>query len=118
MVDVCLADLARGRTVSTPGLLYSAVFHTLDRDELELPFDGLTLFEGLEDGRELLVNPAAVRRQYQEELAGFLARTESDCLGAGIDYRRCDTRTPVERVLLDFLLQRSRTARGGARATR
>jgi uncharacterized protein len=30
VVDVCLADLARGRTVSTPGLLYGAVVHTLE----------------------------------------------------------------------------------------
>jgi uncharacterized protein (DUF58 family) len=86
-----------------------AVFHTLDRDELELPFDGLTLFEGLEDDRELYANPAAVRRHYKQRLGEFLARVERECVSAAVDYRLLDTGRPVEAALLDFL-----TARGAA----
>jgi uncharacterized protein (DUF58 family) len=85
-----------------------AVFHTLDRDELELPFDGLTLFEGLEDDRELLANPAAVRRHYKQRLGEFLGRVETGCVDAGVDYRLVDTTRPIESVLLDFLTQRAR----------
>jgi uncharacterized protein (DUF58 family) len=89
-----------------------AVFHTLDRDELELPFDELTMFEGLEDARELLANPAAIRRHYKAELGRFLARVEGECLSAGVDYRLCDTRQPLEAALLDFLVHRERGVRG------
>jgi uncharacterized protein (DUF58 family) len=86
-----------------------AVFHTLDRHELELPFDGLTLFESLEDDRELLANPAAVRRHYKQRLGEFLGQVESDCVGAGVDYRLVDTSRPLEAVLLDFLTLRARS---------
>src|SRR5262249_25482764 len=34
-----------------------AVFHVLDKDELELPFDGVQLFQSMEDDRRLLADP-------------------------------------------------------------
>ncbi|HEY4222742.1 MAG TPA: DUF58 domain-containing protein [Myxococcota bacterium] len=48
------------------------LLHTLDRDELELPFDGVVRFEDLEGDREVQVDVPLVRDAYLEELKRFL----------------------------------------------
>ena len=83
------------------------LFHVLHRDELELPFDGLTRFVGLESKRELLASPRAIRRQYRERLQRFLAGIESACTDRGIEYVRAPTDAPVADVLSAFLARRS-----------
>ncbi len=45
------------------------VFHILDPAELEFPFRSTTLFKGLEGLPEILTEPHALRRAYQDELA-------------------------------------------------
>jgi uncharacterized protein (DUF58 family) len=85
-----------------------ALFHVLDPHEIDLPFDGLTVFEGLEDDRELLVNPAAVRAQYQARMTAFLDETRDACTAAGVEYHQVTTADPLEQRLLDFLTLRSR----------
>jgi uncharacterized protein (DUF58 family) len=83
-----------------------SVFQTLDRDELELPFDGMTLFRSLESDRKLLANPAAIRRQYQRKLEAFLAGVRDSCLSSGVSYHLADTDRPVEEALLELLTGR------------
>jgi hypothetical protein len=83
------------------------LFQVLDRDELELPFEGLTLFRSLEGSRELLAEPAAVRREYRRRLASFLDRVASECTSGGVEHHLVATDRPLEQVLLDFLTQRA-----------
>ncbi len=85
------------------------VFHILDAHELEFPFQGLTLFDSLEDERKVLVNPDAIRRQYMARLEEFLEFTRSHCVDSGVEYHLATTARPVERTLLDFLGLRVRT---------
>jgi uncharacterized protein (DUF58 family) len=80
-----------------------AIFQTLDRDELELPFDGMTLFRSLEGDRKLLANPAAIRRQYQRRLASFLAGVRESCLSSGVRYHLAPTDRPIEEAVLELL---------------
>jgi uncharacterized protein (DUF58 family) len=89
------------------------VFHVLDPDELEFPFQGLTRFESLEDQRALLVEPDGMRRAYLRRLQAFLERAERACVDAGVAYQRVPTAQPVERTLLDFLGMRGRLAGAG-----
>lgn len=84
------------------------VFQVLDRDELELPFDGLTMFRALEGKGRLLAHASSIRRQYRERLDAFLGGVRDSCLAGGIDYHLAATDQPFERTLLDFLV-----ARGG-----
>ena len=42
-----------------------SVLHVLDPHETTFPFDGLTQFEALESTNKMLVNPAAIRREYR-----------------------------------------------------
>jgi uncharacterized protein (DUF58 family) len=48
------------------------LLQTLDRDELDLPFDGVVRFEDLEGDREVQVDVPLVRAAYLEELQKFL----------------------------------------------
>jgi len=86
------------------------VFHVIDPAELSLPFEGLTLFEGLEDDGELLVDPDDIRERYVEELSAYHAGIERECLESNLDYWRVITNQPIDGVLRSVIL-----ARGGAR---
>jgi len=90
-----------------------ALFQILHPHELDLPFEGLTLFEGLEDRRELLVDPAAIRRQYKRRMAAFLDKVRAECVRGGVEHHLVATSRPLEQALLDFLVQRA--GRGPAR---
>jgi uncharacterized protein (DUF58 family) len=94
-----------------------AVFHTLDPHELELPFQGLTLFESLEAPRQLLAHPESIRRLYQRRLQTFLDRVKAECTEGGIEYHPVPTSRPLERSLLDFLTLRTRGAGEAAEAS-
>jgi len=85
----------------------TVLFHTLDRDELIFPFDGLTLFESFESQDRLLVDPASIRGMYQEKIDSFLERSASQCLQRGIEYHQVCTDQPFEEVLLTFLAART-----------
>ena len=87
------------------------VFHVLDPYELSLPYSGLTRFRALEDGRELMVDPDQLRRQYKERLTAFLERIERACGDSGVEYHRIATDTAIERALLEFSIVRNRLFR-------
>ncbi len=92
------------------------VFQTLDRHELELPFEGMTMFESLEDDRKILADPRAVRDEYLQELGAFLARTRRACADGDVEHHLVPTDQPLEQTLLGFLTARVRARSGGAAA--
>ncbi len=79
------------------------LFHLLHPDELTLPFHELTLFESMEDERQVLVDPGGIRRAYLAELEAFLERTQRACRESEIEYHRISTAEPLHEVLLRFL---------------
>jgi uncharacterized protein (DUF58 family) len=88
-----------------------ALFHVLDGDELRLPFDEPSLFEGIEERAELLADPRAVRRDYLAEVARFVDGCRRACAEGDVAYHLVDTARPPSAVLLDFLQGRSRPRR-------
>jgi uncharacterized protein (DUF58 family) len=88
------------------------VFHLLHADEISLPFSRLTLFESMEDDREVLVDPGGIRRAYRKEMGRFLADSRRRCEEAEIEYHQVSTAEPLDKVLLNFLS----SARGRGRA--
>lgn len=73
------------------------VLHTLDRDELELPFDGVVKFEDLEGDREIQVDVPLVREAYLEEMKRFLDETQNECGRLDLRWLLAPTDTsPVE----------------------
>ncbi|MEO8706151.1 MAG: DUF58 domain-containing protein [Kofleriaceae bacterium] len=85
-----------------------SVLHVLDPHERTFPYDGLTQFEALENDHKMLVNPAAVRREYLERMEAFLARCRTSLADAGVDYHLVSTDRSLELTLLDLVVARSR----------
>ena len=88
-----------------------ALFHLLHPDELELPFSSVTLFQSMEDQREVLVDPGSIRRGYRREMARFVERTRRHCLEGEVEYHQVSTAAPLDSVLLGFLAGGSRRRR-------
>ena len=89
-----------------------SVLHVIDPHERTLPYEGLTSFESLETQHKMLVNPSAIRRDYQERMEAFLTKCRSTLSGAGVDYHLAMTDTSLEATLLELLVARSRLAPG------
>ncbi len=86
-----------------------AVFHLLDRSELDFNFDRPIRFVDMESPFSLVTEPTLVRNQYKSELTQHLDRMKSGCHEFKGDYRRVVTDESPEKILADFLLERSRS---------
>ncbi len=84
------------------------VFHVLHPDELSLPFDEPTRFEGLEGEATLETDPAALRGAYTLEIRQFLEECRARCTAAGARYVLARTDVPPERTLAELLTARGR----------
>jgi uncharacterized protein (DUF58 family) len=83
------------------------VFHVLDRDETEFPFERMTLFQGMEQMPELLVDPKSLRDAYLAEIEQFLDAIKKGCRKHRIDYVRVVNNTPLDVVLTSYLTARA-----------
>jgi uncharacterized protein (DUF58 family) len=84
------------------------VFHVLDPDEIDFPFDRATKFEDLETSEEVMAVPSLVRAHYLKAMGGLIDRYRRELGGAGIDYTLLSTAQPLEMALLAYLSTRSR----------
>jgi hypothetical protein len=84
------------------------VFHVLDADELNFPFDRPARFADPETSEEVIAAPEIVRRRYLDELNAMLALYERALRVEGIDYCLLDTSTPLDHALLAYLRTRGR----------
>ena len=84
------------------------VFHVLDPDEIEFPFDRPTKFQDLETGEEVVAVPATARKNYVKSMGELIERYRRELGAAGIDYHLLRTSEPLEMALLAYLSTRSR----------
>jgi len=84
------------------------VFHILDHDEIEFPFERATRFQDLETDEEIMAVPGAVRAHYLQEIGALIERYRRELGAHGIDYQLLDTNRPLELALLSYLSTRSR----------
>ncbi len=82
------------------------VFHVLDDDELDFPFNGPTRFDGLELPEQLRCNPRALREGYLAAFAAYLAEIRRGCSGHNVDYTLLRTSQPLDAALAAFLSNR------------
>ena len=85
------------------------LLHLLDPAELEFPFDGPVLFQGLEALGEQLVETRSLQIAYQSEAKSFCAALERGCRDLNADYSRVLTNEPVDLTLRRCLLERAQT---------
>ena len=84
------------------------VFHVLDPDEIEFPFEHATRFEDLETNEEVMAVPGAVREHYLKAIGGLVDRYRRELGATGIDYQLLNTNHPLELALMSYLSTRSR----------
>jgi len=86
---------------------------TLDREELDFPFDDPTRFLSMEaEGPDAQIDaqPRQIRDSYLEELARFLAKVKSELGRADVEQTLFPTDAPPDRALLTLLRRRERSA--------
>src|SRR5205823_3795162 len=75
------------------------VFHVMDDEELDFPFNGPTRFEGLEIPDHLNCNPRALREGYLAALQTFLDEVRRECARTTCDYVLVRTGEPLDAAL-------------------
>jgi len=85
-----------------------AVFHVMHPDEIDLPFNSLCRFEGLEPGdqRVVIADPDDLRESFKEASERFRTGWRDTCRRAGIDYEFSTTIEPPAALLRRFLAGR------------
>jgi uncharacterized protein (DUF58 family) len=82
------------------------VFHVMDDDELDFPFNGPSRFEGMELPQHLTCNPRALRDGYLEALNRYLDEVRRGCAQQTVDYALLRTSQPLDAVLAAYLSNR------------
>jgi uncharacterized protein (DUF58 family) len=73
---------------------------------LNVDFAGTAMFEDVESGRTLFVDPSAARHEYLRKLEEHSSALRSACQRLGIAFHRLATDRPLELTLFDFLRER------------
>jgi uncharacterized protein (DUF58 family) len=85
-----------------------AVFHLLDRQELDFKFDRPIRFDDAESTFRLITDPSVVREGYRRAIDDYLSDMLRGCREFNVDYQRVMTDEDYEKSLAAFLLQRMR----------
>jgi len=83
------------------------VLHVMDQDELEFPFQGNTMFRGLEGMGNVMIEPRALRQGYLEAVERFCREVKRKCVASRIDYKLISTADHLDAALLAFLAARA-----------
>lgn len=87
------------------------VLQVLDPQEIDFPFEDVTLFKGLEEAGQLITEPRSLREGYLEQFRRFNADLKKLCRGLNIDLRPFSTSEPLDVSLSQFLADRSAATR-------
>lgn len=114
-IIVLISDLYEeaGQVVQAVRMLVSRghdviVFHVLDSDELEFPFETPSSFEDLESGKQIPVVPMKLRDEYRDLVRQHMSELDDRLTGSRIDYVLLDTSKPLDHALFQYLLIRER----------
>lgn len=87
------------------------VFHLLDREELEFPFEEPTLFKDMEEDLKLLTDPKSIRPAYLKAMRSLIEGYQQSCASYLIDYSLFDTSIGLDRALTRYLKWREKFKR-------
>ncbi len=93
------------------------LLRVLDPAEVQFSFTNPSMFRDVESGRELYVDPDAVRGEYLRRFEEHAARISKACSDLGIEFQQIGTDRPLELVLFDLLKARMRRGRSPGRRT-
>lgn len=84
------------------------VFHLLDPEELEFPFEKPTLFIDLEENLKLLTDPKDVKAAYLKALQAMIDHYRQACASYRMDYILLNTSVGLDRALVRYLTWRAK----------
>lgn len=84
------------------------LFNVMDPAELNFNFKSPALFQDVESGRNMYVEPSVARDVYERKLNKHLSVIKTTCRDLGIDYHLFATDRPYDLALLEFLQDRMR----------
>lgn len=93
------------------------VFQVMDPSEMSFDFESPALFQDVESGRDIYVDPSVARKAYQRRQSEHGTKIRSICQNLGIDYHLFATDRPFDLALLDFLQHRMRVRKQVRRKT-
>ena len=85
-----------------------AVFHLLDRAEVDFEFDRPVRFVDMETAESVVAEPTLIHARYRSALDAYLEHLRFGCREFGVDYQFVLTDSNYETLLADFLLRRIR----------
>jgi uncharacterized protein (DUF58 family) len=83
------------------------VFHLLAPEELDLPYEGESIFEDLESAEQIPVHTDDFRKEYQRRLKTFCDGLKRECIDLEIDYQLLRTDAPLDAALTEYLERRA-----------
>ena len=83
------------------------VFHLLAPEELDLPYEGESIFEDLESSEQIPVHTDDFRREYQRRIGEFCDGLKRECIALEIDYQLLRTDSPLDAALTQYLERRA-----------
>lgn len=92
-----------------------ALFHLLDRQEIDFKFDRPTRFIDLEGGPSILADPSLIQDRYREAVSAYLTTIEDIVNHSAVDYQRVFLDEAYDQALARFLLGRHHQATRAAR---
>jgi uncharacterized protein (DUF58 family) len=85
-----------------------AIFHLLDRQELNFNFRRPMRFLDMEGGPSIFAEPNEIAERYHKALGGYLDGLHQGVLESAVDYHRVNIDEDYEQVLMKFLVGRTR----------
>jgi len=78
---------------------------------LAFEFGESAMFQDMESGRTLFIDPATARQDYQRKLEAHCASLRATCQRLGVACHRLATDRPLELALFDFMRERMQRRR-------
>jgi uncharacterized protein (DUF58 family) len=85
-----------------------AVFHMMDAQEMDFNFRRPMRFLDMEGGPAIFADPNEIADRYQRALSGYLTALRQHVLESAVDYHRVLLNEDYEKVLMRFLVGRTR----------
>ena len=87
------------------------LFHVLNPDEINLPFEGDIVFESLEEDPAISLDPQDIRDEYRFMVQEHINSLKKDCNGLGVDHILLNTSESLDHALSYYLLKRKSLAK-------
>lgn len=92
------------------------VLQVLHSHEMDLPFNDAVLFKDIEGQEEVMAQPWAFRKAYQQAMTKFVGSLRDRCRFAGVDHLLLRTDADPGEALAFYLHQRQRVSEAGKRS--